>query len=541
MPVSRVIPHVQTLLFAITTSAALVVSTTVPAAAHVSADDSDPVADLRTDIDTILDDPSLEGAISGVVVRSLDEDDTLYSRNAATPLLPASNMKLLTSAAAMDVLGPDYTFRTTVSAGEDPSDGVVDGDLYITGTGDPSLTVDAVADLAGEVADSGVTEVTGDLLADDTWFDDTRLHPDWEEGDEPYYYAAQISALTLAANDDLDTGVVNVTATPGDRVGYPVDVALEPMTDNLSLTNRTKTGTATSARTLDVRRKPGGNAFTATGGLPLGGSPYATLRTVHEPTDHAAHVFADALADQGVKVHGEVGRGTTPADSEEVAVRHSDELSDLLIPFMKLSNNGHAEILIKAMGRETLGEGTWQAGLVQVKPALDRIGASVKDVRQADGSGLSRGNLLRADIVISLLDAVRDEPWYDDWRTSLPVAGGQDRMVGGTLRNRMVGTPADGNVRAKTGTLTGVSALSGYVTGTGGEELVFAIINNGHSGPAPRDVQDAIAVRLAEFSRTTTTSADALQPRPGAPRALDVPDAPGRSVGDLECTWAEAC
>ncbi|ASU82958.1 D-alanyl-D-alanine carboxypeptidase/D-alanyl-D-alanine-endopeptidase [Nocardiopsis gilva YIM 90087] len=537
MPVSRVIPHAQTLLFAITTSAALVVSTAVPAAA----DDSDPIADLREDIDEILDDPSLEGATSGVVVRSLDEGDTLYTRNATTRLLPASNMKLLTSAAAMDVLGPDYTFRTTVSADEDPSDGVVDGDLYIVGTGDPSLSVDAFSDLAEEVADSGVTEVTGDLLADDTWFDDTRLHPDWEEGDEPYYYAAQISALTVAANEDLDTGVVNVTATPGYRVGAPVNVALEPMTDNLSLTNESSTGTPDSARTLDVRRKSGGNAFTATGGLPLGGAPYSTLRTVHEPTDHAAHVFADALAEEGVKVHGEVGRGTTPADADELAVRHSDELSDLLIPFMKLSNNGHAEILIKAMGRETLGKGTWQAGLVQVKPALDRMGAEVKGVRQADGSGLSRGNLLRADVVLSLLDAVRDEPWYGAWLTSLPVAGEQDRMVGGTLRNRMVGTPAEGNVRAKTGTLTGVSALSGYVTGTDGEEMVFSIINNGHKGSAPRDVQDAIAVRLAEFSRTASTRVDVLPPRHGTPRAQDTPDAPGRSTGDLECTWAEAC
>ncbi|MBB6172978.1 D-alanyl-D-alanine carboxypeptidase/D-alanyl-D-alanine-endopeptidase (penicillin-binding protein 4) [Nocardiopsis mwathae] len=540
MPVRRVIPHARTLLFTIATSAALVVSTTVPATADTASDGRDALADLRRDIDAILDDPALAGAVSGVLVRSLSEGDTLYGRDAATRLIPASNMKLVTAAAAMDVLGPEYTFRTTVWAGEDPSDGTVDGDLYIEGTGDPGLTVDAFAELAAEVADSGVAEVTGDLLADDTWFDDTRLHPDWERGDEPFYYAAQISALTVAANQDLDTGVVNVTAVPGPRVGAPADVALEPMTDNLSLDNRAGTGRPGGQRTVDVRRPSGSNVFTATGSLPLGGAPYSTLRTVHEPTDHAAHVFADALADAGVKVHGTVGRGTVPGGADEVAVRHSAELSDLLIPFMKLSNNGHGEILIKAMGAETRGEGTWQAGLTQVKPALDRIGADVTALRQADGSGLSRGNLIRAEGVLSLLDAVRDEPWADAWLRSLPVAGDSDRMVGGTLRNRMAGTPAEGNVRAKTGTLTGVSALSGYATAADGEELAFAIINNGHRGPAPRGVQDAIAVRLAEFSRTAPTSGDTPADYRGGSVA-PAPDAQRHGRGDLECTWAEAC
>ncbi|MBB4933490.1 D-alanyl-D-alanine carboxypeptidase/D-alanyl-D-alanine-endopeptidase (penicillin-binding protein 4) [Lipingzhangella halophila] len=515
------------------TATALLAPLAAPASA---ADAGSGVDDLRSDLDALLDDPALDGATSGVVVRSLDRGDVLYEHAADTALIPASNMKLLTSVAALDVLGPDHTFDTTVSAAEEPSGGVVEGDLYLTGTGDPSLTSDAFDDLAAEVAGSGVTEVTGDLLADDTWFDTQRLHPDWEADDEPYYYAAQISALTVAANDDLDTGVVNVTASPGGASGDPVEVRLDPAAGNLDLTNEASTGTPGSAAALDVHREPGTNQFTATGSLPAGGTDFSTLRTVHEPTDHAVHVFAGALEDHGVKVRGGVDRGTgpeAPEDAAELASAESAELSELLVPFMKLSNNGHAEILVKAMGRESAGEGSWQAGTAETAAALDRLGAELGEHELSDGSGLARSNQLTANGVAGVLRAALDEPWAADWEDSLPVAGAENRMQGGTLSERMRGTPAEANVRAKTGSLSGVSALSGYVTGNGGEELAFAVLNNGFEGAAPRDVQDAIAVRLAEFSRDTATSG---QPDPLAQRA------PERdAAGELECTWAGTC
>ncbi|RNL80647.1 D-alanyl-D-alanine carboxypeptidase/D-alanyl-D-alanine endopeptidase [Halostreptopolyspora alba] len=512
------------------TTAVLLVALTAPAAAT---DVASGVADMREDLDALLDSPELAGATSGVVVRSLDTGNLLYERNADTALTPASNMKLLTSAAALDVLGPDHTFETTVTADEEPTSGVVEGDLYLTGTGDPSLTSDAFDALAAEVADSGVTEVAGDLLADDTYFDAQRLHPDWESADEPYYYAAQISALTVAANDDLDTGVVNVTATPGTHSGAPVDTRLEPAADNLSLSNEARTGPPDSETTVDVSRDPGTNQFTATGSLPAGGPEYSTLRTVHEPTDHAAHLLADALEDNGVRVRGDVDRGTAPTGAAELAVAESAELSELLAPFMKLSNNGHAEILVKTMGHESAGEGTWAAGLAEMASALERIGVELDAHELSDGSGLARSNQLTATTVASVLRTAPDEPWFTSWERSLPVAGAEDRMTGGTLSGRMRGTPAEGNVRAKTGTLTGVSALSGYVTGAGGEDLAFAVLNNGFEGAAPRGVQDAIAVRLAEFSRGTTTSG---RPAPIAQRA----PASG-TASELECSWAGTC
>ncbi|MBV2365842.1 D-alanyl-D-alanine carboxypeptidase/D-alanyl-D-alanine endopeptidase [Streptomonospora nanhaiensis] len=513
---------------AVTAAAAIAAAGAAPAAA----DTATGVADLRADLAALLADPALEGATSGVIVTSLTRGDVLYRSEPRTQVVPASNAKLLTSAAALEVLGADYRFTTSVAAGEDPGDGVVDGDLYLVGTGDPTLTPEAVDQLAAEVAASGVTEVTGDLLADDTWFDSERYLPEWDPTDAPYYYAAQISALTVAANTDYDTGVVNVDAQAGGAAGDPVDVALEPMTDNLSLDNRAETGASGSTSTFGVSRADGTNAFTADGALPVE-QTYSTLRTVHEPTDHAAHLFAAALAEHGVKVSGEVGRGAAPESADPVAERSSMPLSELLTPFMKLSNNPHAEILMKAMGREESGEGTWAAGIDAATEALEDMGVNTRKVELVDGSGLSHSDRVTAQAVMDVLEEARVEPWFGVWRDSLPLAGHPDRLVGGTLTSRMRDTPAEGNVQAKTGSLTGASALSGYVTAAGGEELAFTVINNGYAGAAPRGVQDAIAVRLAEFTRDRT--ADVVRPLAAERTSPSAPDA------DLECTWAGTC
>lgn len=551
---SRALPRARLLVRAC--AAPVLAAGLVAAAASPAAADG-PLHELRRDLDALLEDPALEGAVSGVVVRSADTGEELYGRDPDTALLPASNMKLLTSAAALEVFGPEHRFTTGVRADTAPNrGGVVRGDLYLVGGADPTLTADAYDDLAEEVADAGVRRVTGDLVADDTLFDDERLHPDWEAGDEPYYYAAQISALTVAANEDYDTGVVTASAEPGAAAGDPVEVGLEPMADNLEVRNEAATGAPDSAPSLRVTREPGTNTFTFSGSLPAGGDGYEALRTVDDPTAHAAHLFADALEDNGVKVTGGVGRGAAPAYTAEVADRASDELGGLLVPFMKLSNNGHAEMLVKAMGAERAGSGSWKAGTAVVEEAAEGLGLDTGPYDQADGSGLARTNTMTAHGVADLLDTARGEPWWPVYENALPLAGAEDRMVGGTLRNRMRDTAAEENVRAKTGTLTGVSALSGYVTAADGEELVFVVLNNGYSGSAPRHVQDAIGVRLAEFSREgTQRMADGPAPA-SAPAALDAPaaigapgstSAPGTSspgtpgTADLECTWAGTC
>ncbi|MFW5416801.1 D-alanyl-D-alanine carboxypeptidase/D-alanyl-D-alanine-endopeptidase [Nocardiopsis sp. CNT-189] len=512
-------------------AAALVLGAAAPAAADAPSG----VDDLRRDLDALLADPALEGASSGVVVRSLDNGDELYGSGAGLALTPASNAKLLTSAAALEVLGPDHRFGTEVSADSAPSGGRVEGDLYITGGGDPTLTAEAFDELAADVAAAGVSSVGGDLVADATLFDDERYHPDWDPEDAPYYYAAEVSALTAAANDDYDTGTVTVRAEPGAARGDGVEVALEPMGANLEVVNEAATGPAGGTPDLTVVRAPGTNEFTVRGTLPAGGGAAEELRTVHDPAAHAAHVFAAALEEHGVRIEGSVESGEAPDGAAELVRRDSARLADLLVPFMKLSNNGHAEMLVKAMGAEEAGSGTWKAGLAEVDAAVERIGVDTSRAVQTDGSGLAHSNKLTADTITDLLQAVRDEPWAAEWTASLPVAGDPDRMVGGTLSNRMRDTPAAGNVQAKTGTLTGASALSGYVTGADGERLAFAVVNNDYPGGAPRGVQDRIAIRLAEFSRHAVvgTGRAAQSPAPS--------EAPGASGTGLECSWAGTC
>ncbi|WP_304453018.1 D-alanyl-D-alanine carboxypeptidase/D-alanyl-D-alanine-endopeptidase [Nocardiopsis sp. YSL2] len=501
-----------------------------------STDDAARLDELRADIDALLEDPSLEGAVSGVVVTDPDTGERLYSRDADTQLLPASNLKLFSTVAALEVLGPDHTFGTEVAVEEGPDYGGSVTDLYLVGNGDPMLSEADLDALAADVAESGVTTVTGDLYADDTWFDDQRQVDDWDPTDEPYAYAAQISALTLAHGERYDTGVTEVEVAAGTE-GEPVEVDLGLAEGYMELDNQAVTGAADSTDTLSITRPLDTNTIAVTGSLPEGSQPVTRVRTVDEPAAFTAHVFERALERHGVEVEGDVDLGALPEGEGPVVLgdHESPTLEETLVPLLKFSNNMHAEMLVKGIGREVAGEGSWEAGLAGTQEALTGLGVDTGDMRMHDGSGLSRGNLATASSVVDLYTQVRDEPWFEAWHDSLPVAGDPDPFVGGTLSGRMGDTAAEGVVSAKTGTLSGVSALSGYVHGADGDDLVFSVINNGHTGWAPWGVQDAVAARLAEYMGHTGPV------RTLARGGAEAPSTAPAGSGDLECTWVEAC
>ncbi|APU14953.1 MULTISPECIES: D-alanyl-D-alanine carboxypeptidase/D-alanyl-D-alanine-endopeptidase [Actinoalloteichus] len=497
---------------------------------------------LGEDLDRILADPRLAGAATGVVVRRADDGEILFQRGADANLLPASNGKLLSSVAALEALGPDYRFATEVRSDARQIGRVLNGDLYLRGTGDPTLLAQDYADLAAQIADAGITLVRGDVVADDTWFDDTRLGTGWSWDDEPYYYSAQISALNVAPDTDYDAGTVIVRVAPGDEAGAAPEITVDPPTDYVTVDARAVTGEAGSAETISVERERGGNVIRVAGAIPAGGTATQDWSTVWEPTGYAADVFRQALADHGVRVVGDVEFGTTPEGAAVLAEHASMPLIELMVPFMKLSNNGHAEVLVKAMGREHGDAGTWQAGRAVLAESLDALGGpDSSEYRMVDGSGLSRMDMVTAGQLAELLVAVQDEPWFDAWHASLPIAGESDRMVGGTLRNRLGGTEAQGNVHAKTGSLTGVTGLSGYVTAASGEELVFSVVVNNYLSASPKDVEDAVALRLARYQGADDRVSDA--------ETLSVPtaelpeDDPVTLIDEsaLECTWARAC
>jgi D-alanyl-D-alanine carboxypeptidase/D-alanyl-D-alanine-endopeptidase (penicillin-binding protein 4) len=476
--------------------------------------------DLPQDLAALLANPALKGAEVALVVRDADTGTALFDSGGGQQLLPASNEKLLTSAAALDVLGPDYRFTTSAAT--------QDGDLYLKGTGDPTMLGPDYDALAAQVAASGVRLVRGDLVADDTWFDSTRLGTGWSWDDEPYYYSGQISALTMSPDTDYDAGSVIVTITPG-KVGKAPKLTVTPDNGTLKIVNTATTGAAGSDTSVNVDRDHGVNTIRVSGTIAADADPDEEWVTVWDPTAYVAQLFRNALARHGVHVLGRTEFRATPAGAKTVASHQSMPLSQLLTPFLKLSNNMHAEILTKAIGRAKSGQGSWDAGIAGIKADLPSLGMDPKALRMNDGSGLSRMDSLTADELCDLLTAARGKPWFDVWYQALPIAGNPDRMVGGTLRNRMRNTAAANNLHGKTGSLTGVSSLSGYVTAANGQHLVFSMLSNNYLGGAPTSIQDAVGVRLAENGGTVTHLIPATPARTGNPDA------------DLECSWTHSC
>ncbi|MFE7356542.1 D-alanyl-D-alanine carboxypeptidase/D-alanyl-D-alanine-endopeptidase [Streptomyces sp. NPDC057543] len=479
-------------------------------------------------IETILGDARMEGGAASVVIADAASGDVLYERQPTGRLTPASNTKLTTAAAALELLGPDYRFTTDALADGKRSGSVLHGDLYLRGTGDPTTLAADYDRLAADVAAAGIKRVTGRLVADDTRFDSERLGTSWAADDESAYYSAQISPLNVAPDTDYDAGTVVVEAAPGAKPGDTPKVTLTPKTDYVDVELRATTVARDGTDTLSVAREHGGNTITVSGDIPVGGAPTKEWISVWEPTGYAAAVFRDALTAHGVRVDDGTRLGrATPKGAEQLAAHRSMPLKDLLVPFMKLSNNMHAEVLTKTIGYEKSGHGTWSAGLDGISGYLKSAGVDPGTLRQVDGSGLSRMNAFPARQLAGLLLSVRDEPWYDDWYASLPVACEPDRFVGGTLRSRMCDTPAARNARGKTGSLTGASALSGYVTDAGGRELVYSVILNNYLASSVKSVEDAIVVTLASSDEDR-----AVLVRPRAERAAE------QDAG-LECSWVK--
>lgn len=457
---------------------------------------------LTETIDTILADPRLEGASVGVLVRSAQTGEVLYSKNPSTLLTPASNTKLYSSSAALQALGLDYKFTTSVASTGKIEGKTLKGDLYLKGTGDPTMQAADYEKLAADLAAKGIRTIKGKLVADDTHFDNRRLGYGWEWDSSPYYFQPEISALTVAANANYDISALNVEVRPGES-GKPAHMTTIPSTNFVTIQNNTITGAPGSKTTINVEREMGNNTIVVSGNIAIDSAPQKTISTVSDPTGYVASLFRDALKKHNITLKNpEITRGATPNGAAVLVSRESAPLSSILTPFMKLSNNGIAEILVKSMGKKNNTQGSWDNGLpVKLDVLRTSFGIDTAKLRFVDGSGLSTYNNTSAQRTTELLIALQNQPWFSSWYNSLPIAGVSDPLVGGTLRARMQNTPAANNLRAKTGTLDSVSAMSGYVTSKDGERLVFSIMEEHFLSSSPKPLEDAIGVALASFSR----------------------------------------
>lgn len=482
--------------------AALVVgSVTAPIAQQpsVSAQQPQSYKAMEAGINQVLTSQRMRGVSSSIIVRDAKTNKIVYRYRQGQGVTPASNVKVLTAASALEILGKDYTFQTDVLTNGTVTDGVLNGHLYLRGTGDPTLLEADLQGLAQQMREKGIQSVKGHIVADDTWFDTQRLSPGIYKSDEPYYYAAQISALTLSPNKDYDAGTTIVTAKPTSN-GKAAAVTLSPHTNIVNIVNRTRTVPKNQPNTVKITRQYGTNNIVVSGNVPVNSGGKRQWVTVANPTAYTADVFKQALAKQGITLEktARITRGKTPEHAAEIASHSSISLYYIMMPFMKYSNNAHAETLTKAMGRAVYGEGSWNAGLRAVKETLEKQGIKTSNIYLEDGSGMSHRNKVPSEQISEVLFAAQSKPWYPAFERSLPIAGVNDRMLGGTLRNRLTQPLVKGKVLAKTGSLNGKDSLSGYVKTKSGNELIFSILTENVKGTSKPDIDRIVQVIAAQ-------------------------------------------
>ncbi len=423
---------------------------------------------LRQDLTALLAAPPLQRGYWGVLVKSLKSDETLYALNERKLMMPASALKIVTLAAAADHLGWDFTYDTNILAVGAVNEGVLDGDLLVVGSGDPSLT-DTItpppfAAWADQLRASGISAVNGRVIGDDNAFDDEPLGMGWSWDDLPEAFAAGVGALQFNEN------MARVTVTPGSTIGAPAVVVIEPDAAGLVIRNHLTTGDADSPGLVQLRRPPGSTELEVRGSLPLGNPPAVRLVSVDNPTMFFVSALRQALIAGHIDVRGpavDIDDITdVPARDMGVTVvaHHSPPLSALAVRLMKNSQNQYGETLLRTLGA-LAGTPTAAGGATAAGAIVKSWGLGDGDVIQRDGSGLSRYNYVTPEALVAILAHTNhDEKLRGPFDASLPIAG-----IDGSLVNRMKGTAAEGNARAKTGSMSNVRALSGYVTTADGE------------------------------------------------------------------------
>lgn len=473
------------------------------------------VLGLRDELGRVLDGTGWSSSRWSVLAVSLDRGDTLFTRDPDLPLAPASNAKILTSGAALHYLGADFRFQTFVLASGTLDDGILEGDLVLYGTGDPTISdrlfpsKTAVLDsLARTVASLGVRRVRGAVVGDGSFFRDALLPETWPDEDLNDWFAAPVSALSFNEN------VVTLRIEPGPYPGASPIVHTIPEGLPVEVRNVATTVAGRAWPPIMLDRSHPSAPLGLVGELPLRGREVWRVVTMDDPARFAAFAFRDALERAGVAA--DTARGLDPGEASlppdarlsapgllagsaprVLAVHRSPPLSDLLEVLNKESHNLYAETLLKTMGQVVLGDPTLQGGAEAVRRYLvSVVGASPASFRIQDGSGLSPENRVSASTLVRVMAHLTDTPHGRSFWASLPEAGNYREL------RRMYRGAAARNLRAKTGTIEGVSALSGTVRTADGERVLFSILsNNLPSSSWAKRIEDRIGLRLAGFSR----------------------------------------
>jgi len=481
--------------------------------------------ELARNIDHLIDDGELAEARWGVSVVSLKDNRVVYERNADKLLTPASNMKLFPTAVALELLGADYRWRTSIYATTSTDDaGTVNGDLVLYGRGAPDLSDvaraneenrNSLAQLASDLYNRGVRRIRGNVIGDESYFRGNPLGDGWQWNDVQWYYGAEASALSINDNE------TSINVLPPENRETPPVIRVGDPTGYVTVENKMAIGDPGDRMRLGIERGLSDNVVRVWGTFPPGSKGFGARLSVHKPALWAAKMFLDSLKARGITVDGQaltrnanepVANRFDPQRASELAFVLSEPLREIIKATNKESINLYAELLLRTLGRERAAllstpgpssrePGDDEIGLAIIRLWLNRSQVPTQGVALHDGSGLSRLNLVRPRTFVQLLAAMQRSPNSQIFRESLPLSGRD-----GTLGYRLKDYPD--RVAAKTGYITYDAALSGYVTTSEGEIFAFSIICNDKTGrPSSVRLIDQIVATLASYPARTPEKA----------------------------------
>ena len=486
---------------------------------------------LGHDIRAILDDPDSARGFWGIYAVSLDSGKVIFALNQDKLFTPASNAKLFTTAAVFGLIGPDYRFKTTVETlGALDKYGRLNSDLVLVGRGDPNLSgralpynmhterktppIQVLQDLADQLVQHGLKYVDGDVVADDSYFVWERYDEGWSQDDLAREWGAPVSALTI--NDN----VIFVNVMPADRPGERAFLSITPFPEYYKIDNRVMTTPqGTGPRTVSINREPGSNQLTFWGNIPQDDPGFGEALAIEDPADFSARLFRQLLEERGVTIYGRARTHHTELASTEtfsvtsmasgggdttrppnpapmvLASYQSQPVTQDLRVINKVSQNLHAELMLRLLGKEKGTSGSIEGGLEVLRGFLVNAGIKADQFVFFDGSGLSREDLVTPQALVAILRYCHQQPWGQTYADTLPVAG-----VDGSLADRFRNTSAAKVVRAKTGSLSHVYSLAGYATTQSGEPIAFAVMTNNNNMPTKKalDTIDQIVLRLVD-------------------------------------------
>jgi D-alanyl-D-alanine carboxypeptidase/D-alanyl-D-alanine-endopeptidase (penicillin-binding protein 4) len=447
----------------------------------------------------------------GLLIVDAETGETLYELNADKYFVPASNMKLFTTALALAKLGPDYRFHTTLETrGTVSAEGVLNADLFLVGRGDPNLSnrkfpydlkeefdgppEKALAELADALVAKGVKEIAGDIVGDDSYFPREAYPNGWEIDDMVWEYGAAVSAIVV------DDNTVTVTLTAGESAGAPAQAVVAPTTPDFIVQNDVVTSAAEAKSDLTLTREPNSRIVVIRGTMPAHSAPRKLVLAIHDPAEHTAALLTRLLVERGVRVAGaarsmHVAEPAAAAPRAVLAEHVSVPLGDSVKLVNKISQNLHTEMLLRVAARNAA---LWNTPEDLMKFPADfyaAAGIAPGDVIQTDGSGLSRHDLVTPRAIVALLKYAQGQPWFAPYFASLPVAG-----IDGTLETLMKNTASAGRIHAKTGSVEHVRTRSGFADTLGGRRLIFSFLSNNQGGKSHEasDALDGLCLAMIE-------------------------------------------